>query len=746
MGGLNFKEGIIHYYLFQKKLLNYLRVNYEGEDQKEEGYLINPDWMEDWRNIINYKVIKSQLDGSNIDEKNFDVLSDYFMNYIERNISQEVEESIKVFVSNNFRTNTFDITQQKIFDESIIKSIITTDVYKAFKINEKNTKIAIKFIFKKWILIFAIEEKKTFKIILTHINTYINIDKVINLSWKFTNSNSYDTALNYLQKNNSEKIIEYFMSLEIFGYPCKTKKNNKKNEVDFILINENLSQDSEDGNITQNNDDSLQSIKNPEEINFQLVKRPSFRGLDNVGATCYMNATLQCLANIKPVTDYLINYDKYKKIFAYKKSCPLTIQYCQVLLGLFCDNSSTGSYTPQQFKNTIGKMNPLFEGVQANDSKDLIIFLLEVLNSELSKLHNKLKNITKKRNENRKFQLIDTTNVKTVLDEFASEYKYTHCSVIGEYLCGFQRNVFCCQNCGGISNNFNLFNILIFSLEATANYCNLINNYNSVPVITFDHCFQFLSKEEIFQETYCQHCKKTGNSKYQENLYVLPNYLIIILNRGKGNIFNCKVDIPLIFDSSNYEENIKNKKYELIGIVSHFGESGMGGHFIAFCKHSMDNKWRCYNDSTVTESQDDFIDKGIPYILFYKSSEVIINTNNNLYNSNLNNPNTLYNKFDFNSNNNNINNINNMNYNNQQQNNNQINFQGMNMNYLANNFQQDYNMGMMGNMENNYQNNINANLNNEFQGQNMNFNNNMYQNNMNNMNMFNMGNMNGNGF
>ena len=267
-------------------------------------------------------------------------------------------------------------------------------------------------------------------------------------------------------------------------------------------------------------------------------------------------------------------------------------------------------------------------------------------------------------------------------------------------------------------------------------------------MITFDHCFQFLSKEEIFQETYCQHCKKTGNSKYQENLYVLPNYLIIILNRGKGNIFNCKVDIPLIFDSSNYEENIKNKKYELIGIVSHFGESGMGGHFIAFCKHSMDNKWRCYNDSTVTESQDDFIDKGIPYILFYKSSEVIINTNNNLYNENLNNPNTLYNKFDFNSNNNNINNINNMNYNNQQQNNNQINFQGMNMNYLANNFQQDYNMGMMGNMENNYQNNINANLNNEFQGQNMNFNNNMYQNNMNNMNMnmFNMGNMNGNGF
>ena len=743
MGNMNFKEGIIHYYLFQKSLSNYLRINYEGEEKDEEAYLINPDWMEVWRSIINYDGIKSELENSYIDKNNSNTINEAIKKYIEGDNFDE--ESIKIFLSNYFRTNNFDITQQKIFEESIIKNMIPKDIYKPLKINDKNTKIPIKCIFKKFMLIFVIEEQQTFKIIITKQVPYCNNKKVIHLSWKFLDSDSYKDALKIFEKNNSEDIIDHFASLEIFGYRSKKLYNRKTNELIYHLINESLFEDAE--SVIQN-DYSFEKIKKPEEINFQLANRPSFRGLDNVGATCYMNATLQCLANIKPVTDYLINYDKYKKIFDNKKSCPLTIQYCQVLLGLFCDKSSTGSYTPQQFKNIIGEMNPLFEGVQANDSKDLIIFLLEVLNSELSKLHNKLKNITKKRNENRKFQLIDTTNVKTVLDEFASEYKYTHCSVIGEYLCGFQRNVFCCQNCGGISNNFNLFNILIFSLEATANYCNLINNYNSVPVITFDHCFQFLSKEEIFQETYCQHCKKTGNSKYQENLYVLPNYLIIILNRGKGNIFNCKVDIPLIFDSSNYEENIKNKKYELIGIVSHFGESGMGGHFIAFCKHSMDNKWRCYNDSTVTESQDDFIDKGIPYILFYKSSEVIINTNNNLYNENLNNPNTLYNKFDFNSNNNNINNINNMNYNNQQQNNNQINFQGMNMNYLANNFQQDYNMGMMGNMENNYQNNINANLNNEFQGQNMNFNNNMYQNNMNNMNMnmFNMGNMNGNGF
>ena len=107
------------------------------------------------------------------------------------------------------------------------------------------------------------------------------------------------------------------------------------------------------------------------------------------------------------------------------------------------------------------------------------------------------------------------------------------------------------------------------------------------------------------------------------------------MNRGRGNIFNCKVDIPIIFDSSNYEERDKNKKYELIGVVSHFGESGMGGHFIAFCKHSYDNKWRCYNDCTVTECQNDFLNKGIPYILFYKRMNIQKNNNGN--NKNLSN-------------------------------------------------------------------------------------------------------------
>ena len=701
MGGLDFRSGIIHYYLFQKKLSNYLnKRRYEADEYKSnEGFLIHPDWIGTWRKIINYEEIKSYLDGIDLNENNMDSQKGQITQYLVNSVS---DNEIS-YISQLVKTNYFVITQENIFNESFLMNMMPNDVFESLQIHERNQKIKIKYLFKQIMVIFAFEDLDVIKIIITDTNPFNNNEKNVNLSLKFVNPDMFSNLLKFFEKNDSQEILTFFVTNDILVNPMVTIRDSKNNETLYILVNEDLNQNNQyenqiifnsNNDLNYNNDfnsnnafnstnnykdynTSKKTIKKPEQINFNLIQRPSYRGLDNVGATCYMNATLQCLANIKPLTDYFLNPKKYYEIFNSKSECPLTIDYCQVLLGLYCDNSNTGSYAPQQFKNTIGDMNPLFQGVQANDSKDLIIFLLEVLNSELSKLHNKKLNITKKENETGKFQMIDPSDQNAVLKEFLKDFKYSHATIIGEQLYGFQRNVFTCQKCGGISNNFNLFNILIFSLEATANLFNINNNYGGVPIITFDQCFQFLCKEENFQETYCQKCKKTGNSIYKENIFLLPNYLIIILNRGKGNIFNCKVDIPEVFDSSQYEENMKNKKYELIGVVSHFGSYGMGGHFIAFCKHSMDGKWRCYNDSTVVESQNDYLQKGTPYILFYKNMNIInnqINNNNNQMNNinQFNNNNQMNNINQFNNNNNQFNNSNQF-YNNNQFNNNQIN-------------------------------------------------------------------------
>ena len=411
------------------------------------------------------------------------------------------------------------------------------------------------------------------------------------------------------------------------NFPSYKIKNENFKEILNRIISQPIpkhqgDQDVPDAESFDNNEINIindKKIKKPKEINFNLINRTCYKGLDNVGATCYMNATLQCLANIKPITDYLLNQKNYEYLYKNNDLCKMTLQYIQVLIGLFCSETVNGSYCPENFKKAISELNPLFQGVQANDSKDLIIFLLEIMNNELAKIHNKKYNINE--NEDELYQEINISDENMVLKHFLKDFKKKYSTAIGNYLIGFNKSVFICHNCNGKTINFNIFNLIIFGLEATSNYYNLGCYNNFIPTISFDHCFGFLSKEEIFQDTYCQKCKKTGSSKYKETIYSFPLYLIIILNRGKGNIFNCHVQIPEKFNTSNYVENkIQNDEYELIGIVSHFGENGMGGHFIAFCKHNKDNKWRCYNDSIVTLCSDDYLNKGTPYILFYKKS------------------------------------------------------------------------------------------------------------------------------
>ena len=101
-----------------------------------------------------------------------------------------------------------------------------------------------------------------------------------------------------------------------------------------------------------------------------------------------------------------------------------------------------------------------------------------------------------------------------------------------------------------------------------------------------------------------------------------PEILIIILNRGKGTEFKVKINFLEQIDLTNFiEMNQTGCKYNLIGVITHIGESGMGGHFIAYCRNPISKDWHKYNDSIVTPVTDfkkDVIDFAMPYLLFYQ--------------------------------------------------------------------------------------------------------------------------------
>ena len=61
----------------------------------------------------------------------------------------------------------------------------------------------------------------------------------------------------------------------------------------------------------------------------------------------------------------------------------LSFAFAEVLKNLW-ENLNIKFYSPEYFKKVISDMNPMFKGVAANDSKDLILFMLENIHKELN--------------------------------------------------------------------------------------------------------------------------------------------------------------------------------------------------------------------------------------------------------------------------------------------------------------------------------------------------------------------------
>ena len=185
------------------------------------------------------------------------------------------------------------------------------------------------------------------------------------------------------------------------------------------------------------------------------------------------------------------------------------------------------------------------------------------------------------------------------------------------------------------NNNFNNYDRnapvrLMLGKGGTGPYdgLNYGKNVNRGPKLTLDQCFESYLKPDYLtgdNKQYCNKCGVLSDSIYSTFIFSSPNILILILNYGKGILFQCDIQFDEYINISKYID-AKNKgvptRYRLLGAIVHIGPSSMGGHFIAFCR-GLENqeKWYKLNDSIVSESTFSEIKSvGIPYVLFYENA------------------------------------------------------------------------------------------------------------------------------
>ena len=344
-------------------------------------------------------------------------------------------------------------------------------------------------------------------------------------------------------------------------------------------------------------------------------------GLDNVGATCYMNATLQCLAHIKRVSERIIKYredGEFKDVTKHR----LSEVYSEVVNEIWLpEDKSKKSFAPNRFKKVLGEMNELFAPTAANDAKDLLIYFIEQMHTELNKSKEQNLNLIMPDDMN-------PTNLIQVRNCFFAEFTKKYKSVFSDTFYGSNLSVTLCHTCRESKFSYQCFSFIIFPLLEAKKNCvtsgRLLPFLYNTYILNIEDCFLYNQKIEFFtgsNQMYCNRCQASKDSSMWTRISTAPLVLILILNRGRGNL---DFKEPFIFweiiDLTHYLEfpNPDNK-YFLAGVVSHMGDSGPSGHFIAFCRMSPNSKWYCYNDSLVNESSFQEINsRGTPYILFYQ--------------------------------------------------------------------------------------------------------------------------------
>ena len=241
---------------------------------------------------------------------------------------------------------------------------------------------------------FDLVKKNIFESIIQDINNKNNINLKTNQYYdvmlgdeKIFVRDNKNKNLYFIYSSKYDKYeLEYIISLKNEDLFILIKNNNDRKSFEELISKFGIDLTNKNRQIML--DSKLNLIGNINIIrakpNIKLIEPNHCLGLEYVGTTCYMNATIQCLCHISNFKKYFQNR---QSVFNSTKNrnCRLTKEFYRLINSLSKDSYKGRNYfTPTDFKNTINEMNPLFQSIAAKDPKDLIIFIYETMHNEIN--------------------------------------------------------------------------------------------------------------------------------------------------------------------------------------------------------------------------------------------------------------------------------------------------------------------------------------------------------------------------
>ncbi|KAF2987653.1 hypothetical protein EK904_006028 [Melospiza melodia maxima] len=147
-------------------------------------------------------------------------------------------------------------------------------------------------------------------------------------------------------------------------------------------------------------------------------------------------------------------------------------------------------------------------------------------------------------------------------------------------------------------------------------------------VVALRDCIELFTTMETLGEHdpwYCPNCKKHQQATKKFDLWSLPRILVVHLKRfSYSRYWRDKLDTVVEFPirGLNMSEFVCDPRagsyvYDLIAVSNHYGAMGVG-HYTAYAKNKVNDKWYYFDDSSVSVASEDQIVTKAAYVLFYE--------------------------------------------------------------------------------------------------------------------------------